>query len=102
MKPSIFSDIAIDGAKKRLFPSAHSRTPSSNFDSNLYDFEENSNSLDNQLSLFNEDSGWNISFDNIHLLEKIAQAISKYKYFLCTIHKPRNKIIIIGGIRRCL
>ena len=74
MKPSIFSDIAIDGAKKRLFPSAHSRTPSSNFDSNLssYDFDEN-NSTDNPLSLFNEDTGWKISYDNIHLLEKIAQ-----------------------------
>ena len=78
MKPSIFSGNAIDGAKKRLFPSAHSRTPSSNFDSHQSssDFEENNNCIDNQLSLFNEDSGWNISFDNIHLLDKIAQVLS--------------------------
>lgn len=77
MKPSIFSGHAVNGARKRLFPSSsHSRTPSSsNFDSNLssYDFEDNNNITDNQLYFFDEDSGWNISFDNIHLLEKIAQ-----------------------------
>jgi hypothetical protein len=77
MKPSIFSGHAVNGARKRIFPSSsHSRTPSSSsFDSNLssHDFEDNINIPDNQLYIFDEDSGWNISFDNIHLLEKIAQ-----------------------------
>ena len=81
MKPSIFSGHAVNGARKRLFPSSsHSRTPSSSsFDStlSLHDFEDNINTPDNQLYIFDEDSGWNISFDNIHLLEKIAQVLRK-------------------------
>lgn len=94
LKPSLFSSQARNGARIRFSPSSHTRN-SSNASQGVIpaDFESSNFNDDQMHHLFDEETDWNISYDNLHLLERIAKVSALIVFFFSTLSFVSDMII---------
>ena len=93
LKPSLFSSQARNGARIRFSPSSHTRNSSNASQGAIPADFELSNCNDDQMHLFDEDTDWNISYDNLHLLERIAKVSALIVFFFSTLSFVSDMII---------